>query len=108
MAIAESKRKGNDKYNMKCDYISLRPLKPAGERIRRAAKESGQSLQGYVLDAVDRRIAAEEAGGGEVAPELVTNLITWLRSHGHTSDDIVDCMEALCVSASGTPYDVIY
>lgn len=61
MPIAESKRKGNDKYNSKCDYISLRPLRPVGEQIRAAAKRSGKSLQGYILEAVQKQMEAENA-----------------------------------------------
>ena len=95
MPIPASKRKGNDKYNMKCDSILLRPLKPVGERIRQAAKESGQSLQGYVLDAIDRRIAADQ-DGAELPPDVLPNLIAWLRSHGHSDGDITDCITTIC------------
>lgn len=37
MPVSESKRRNNDKYNAKCDYISLRPIKPVGAAIRAAA-----------------------------------------------------------------------
>ena len=36
--IRESKRRNNDAYNAKCDYISLRPQKAVGYAIRAAAK----------------------------------------------------------------------
>ena len=38
MPISQKKRITNDRYNAKCDAITIRPLKPAGERIRRSAK----------------------------------------------------------------------
>ena len=38
MPVSESKRRNNDKYNAKCDYISLRPIKPVGAAIRAAAR----------------------------------------------------------------------
>ena len=31
MPIPEYRRRGNDKYNSKCDYISLRPVKSAAQ-----------------------------------------------------------------------------
>lgn len=59
MAIPEYRRRGNDKYNAKCDYISIRPLKPVGAAIRAAAKASGQSIQTYVLQACAERMTRE-------------------------------------------------
>lgn len=56
MPVSESKRKSNDRYNSKCDYISLRPIKEKGEAVREAAKQAGQSLQGYILQAVEERM----------------------------------------------------
>ena len=57
MPVSEAKRRNNDKYNAKCDYISLRPLKQDGDKIREAAKQSGKSLQRFILDAVEKEIA---------------------------------------------------
>ena len=59
MPIPESKRRNNDAYNAKCDYISLRPQKPIGSAIRAAAKAANQSLQGYVLQACADRMTRE-------------------------------------------------
>ena len=59
MPIPESKRRNNDAYNAKCDYISLRPQKPIGSAIRSAAKAANQSLQGYVLQACAERMTRE-------------------------------------------------
>lgn len=59
MPIPESKRRNNDAYNAKCDYISLRPQKPLGNAIRAAAKAANQSLQGYVLQACAERMTRE-------------------------------------------------
>jgi hypothetical protein len=61
MPVSETKRRNNDKYNSKCDYISLRPLKAQGAAIRAAAAASGQSLQRYILDAVVDRMCREGA-----------------------------------------------
>lgn len=59
MPVSAARRRTNDAYNAKCDYLSLRPLKPEGAAIRAAAAAAGQSLQGYVLQAVRDRMTAE-------------------------------------------------
>lgn len=51
MPVSAAKRRSNDAYNAKCDYINLRPLKPEGAAVR-AAAAAGMSLQGYILRAV--------------------------------------------------------
>lgn len=58
MPVSESKRRNNDKYNAKCDYISLRPIKPVGAAIRAAARVAGESVQGYVIQACADRMRA--------------------------------------------------
>ena len=59
MAIPDYKRRGTDKYNAKCDYISLRPIKSIGAAIRAAAKAADQSVQGYVIQACMDRMKRE-------------------------------------------------
>ena len=58
--VSENKRKSLDAYNATCDYISLRPKKERGQEIRAAAKAAGQSLQGYILQAVRERMDREK------------------------------------------------
>lgn len=60
MPVSEKKRKSLDAYNATCDYISLRPKKERGAKIRAAAEAAGQSLQGYILQAVEERMEREE------------------------------------------------
>lgn len=59
MPVSPRKRQSNDKYNAKCDYINIRPLKPVGAAIRAAAKAAGQSVQAYVLQACAERMSRE-------------------------------------------------
>lgn len=59
MPVSEAKRKSLDAYNATCDYISIRPKKERGQRIREAAAAAGQSLQGYILQAVEERMERE-------------------------------------------------
>lgn len=87
--VSEKKRATNDKYNAKCDSILLRPLKPVGEKIREAAKESGKSLQGYILDAVAERITVDECGP-EIPPDVLAKSIEWLKNNGHTDAETVE------------------
>ena len=95
MAVSEKKRITNDRYNAKCDVIVIKPLKPVGERIRNAAKESGKSLQGYILDAVDEKITADQ--DGENIPQfVVSNLIDWLEAHNHSDEEIKECITSIC------------
>lgn len=57
--VSETKRKNNDKYNAKCDFIAIKPLKERGQEIRAAAAAAGQSLQGYILQACRERMERE-------------------------------------------------
>ena len=93
MPVSEKKRITNDRYNFKCDAILLRPIKCEGERIRKAAKDSGQSLQGFILDAVDKEIKRKE-DGDEIPPEFLTGIVNWLKEHGHSEKEVVDCIES--------------
>lgn len=46
-------------HNKKMGSITLRPSKELGEQIRQAAQEAGESLSGYILEAVRRRMEQE-------------------------------------------------
>lgn len=59
MAISAKKRLTNDKYNAKCTQINIKPLSQEAAAIKAAAVASGQSLQGYILQAVRARMQAE-------------------------------------------------
>ena len=62
MAISEAKRRGTDKYTAKCDRSTLKPIQAEGSAVRDAAKTAGQSLQGYILQAVRQKMRADAAG----------------------------------------------
>lgn len=57
--VSETKRRNNDKYNAACDRIVIQPKKEIGQEIRDAAEAAGQSLQGYILQAVRERMERE-------------------------------------------------
>ncbi len=56
MAINPKKRITNDRYNAKCMQINIKPLRQEAEAIKAAAASAGQSLQGYILQAVRERM----------------------------------------------------
>lgn len=59
MALSKNKAATNAAHIAKLDLIRLQPYKPEGAAIRAAAAASGQSLQGYILQAVRDRMQAE-------------------------------------------------
>lgn len=58
--LTEAKKKSDARHNAKLDQIMVKPYKAEGEAIRAAAKEAGQSLQGYILQAVRERMEREK------------------------------------------------
>lgn len=68
MPTSPKKRASNDRYNEKCDIIYLKPIKERGAAIRAAAAASGQSLQGYILQAVEDRMAREAQETAQKGP----------------------------------------
>ena len=68
MPVSETKRRNNDAYNAKCDRIVIQPKKEQGQEIRNAAATAGQSLQGYILQAIAERMerdAQKQTNNGE-------------------------------------------
>ena len=63
MAVNPKKRITNDRYNAKCVQINIKPLRPEAEAIKAAAAAAGQSLQGYILQAVRERMEREREEG---------------------------------------------
>ena len=55
----EAEKRAVYNYQKSRDNIMIRPTKEHGQRIREAALVAGQSVQQYVLDAVDARMDRE-------------------------------------------------
>jgi len=91
MPVSDKKRITNDRYNAKCDQIVLKPLKPTGEKIRAAAAAADKSLQGFILDAVAEKIKRDQ-DGENIPAGMISNLTAWLKDHGFTEDQIIDCI----------------
>lgn len=59
MAVSEAHKKASYKYNANRDSITIRPERSKGAALRAAAAAAGQSVQGYVLQAVQARMKQE-------------------------------------------------
>jgi hypothetical protein len=56
VAISEKKAITDKRHHEKLDRIVIQPYKEHGGKIRQAAADAGQSLQGYILQAVDEKM----------------------------------------------------
>ena len=55
----DAKRAGNARHQAKLDRIVIQPEKEEGTIIRQSASNAGQSVQGYILQAIKERIERE-------------------------------------------------
>lgn len=55
----EAQRRASINYNKRQDNIMIRPNKEEGAEIRQAATNAGQSVQGYILQAIKERMERE-------------------------------------------------
>ena len=55
----EAQRRASINYNKRQDNIMIRPSKDEGAEIRQAAANAGQSVQGYILQAIKERMGRE-------------------------------------------------
>ncbi|MCD8129104.1 MAG: hypothetical protein LUD54_05955 [Oscillospiraceae bacterium] len=63
--------RANAKHLDKLDVIKVQPYKQDGAEIRAAAAAAGQSLQGYILQAIRERMARDQqqADGTATPPQ---------------------------------------
>ena len=66
MALSEKKALTDKKHLDKLDKMKIQPYKEEGAEIRAAAKQAGQSLQGYILQAVRTRMEMDAELAGDV------------------------------------------
>lgn len=59
MATSEAQKRASYKWNSSRDNITIRPDKETGAQIRQAAADAGQSVQQYILQAVNDRMNTE-------------------------------------------------
>lgn len=56
MPLSEAKKASNKRSDAKYQQIMVKPYKAEGDKIRSAAAQAGQSVQQYILQAVDERM----------------------------------------------------
>ena len=56
---SDAKRAGNARHQAKLDRIVIQPEKEEGTIIRQSAANVGQSVQGYILQAIKERMERE-------------------------------------------------
>lgn len=59
------------------------------------AAEGGERLQGYMSDAVSRRMQQEQ-DGQDIPSSLLSKLTTWLEEHRHSKEETLDCISFIC------------
>ena len=52
----DAQKRASTNYNKSRDNIMIRPSKEHGAKIRAAAAAAGQSVQAYILQAIDARM----------------------------------------------------
>lgn len=62
MRVTEAKRASNARHAAKLAAIPFKPKAAEAEAIKAAAKAAGESVQGYILRAVQERMAANADG----------------------------------------------
>lgn len=56
----EAQKRASAAWNKRKDNIMIRPSREDGAMIRQAAERAGQSLQAYILQAVQDRMSKEQ------------------------------------------------
>lgn len=59
------------------------------------AAEGGESLQGYMPEAVSRRMQQEQ-DEQDIPSSLLSKLTTWLEEHRHSREETLDCISFIC------------
>lgn len=60
MAYSEARKESNRRSDAKYQQILIKPYKDEAAEIRARAKAAGQSLQGYILQAVRDKMERED------------------------------------------------
>jgi len=62
------------------------------EYIKGVAQSKGMTLNGFIKKAMEEKA---ENVAEEIPPEIWHNLMEWLKNHGHSDADILDCLKYL-------------
>ncbi len=62
MAVSQAQKKATENYLKKQEEIKIRVKKGRKDEIKAAAEKQGKSLNGYIVTAIDEKIARDGAG----------------------------------------------
>ena len=65
MSISEAQKKASIKYLEKLDEIRIRMPKGEKNNIKEAASAAGESMNQYIINAVDQRMERDKRESGE-------------------------------------------
>ena len=63
MSVSEAQKKASIKYLEKLDEIRIRMPKGEKNNIKEAAAAAGESMNQYIINAVDQRMERDKEGG---------------------------------------------
>ncbi|MBQ9866778.1 MAG: hypothetical protein IJM34_07135 [Lachnospiraceae bacterium] len=72
--------------------IKLRMMPVIKNKIKDHAEQQGQSINAYILDAVDIQMAKED-NGEEIPDFIIGKSIEWLKDHGHSDSEVLDFLQ---------------
>lgn len=99
MSASKAQIKATAKYKAKTySRIPLDVPKEHHEYLKGVAKSQGLSLNGFIKQAIDEK--CERLNGDNLPPEVVQNLIKWLKDNGHSAQETVDCLKSLNCQSS--------
>ena len=93
--MASSKAQINATARYKAKAYSRIPLdvkKEYHEYLKGVAQEHGMSVNGFIKEAIDEKCNNVK---DEIPPEVINNLMEWLKNHDHSDAEIVDCISSL-------------
>lgn len=64
MSVSEAQKKASIKYLEKLDEIRIRMPKGKKDDIKAAASTAGESMNQYIVSAIDQRMERDEQEGG--------------------------------------------
>ena len=65
MSVSEAQKKASIKYLEKLDEIRIRMPKGENNNIKEAASAAGESMNQYIINAVDQRMERDKRESGE-------------------------------------------
>lgn len=74
------------------DRINFLMAKGTKTLIKAASDNLGITPSEFIREAISEKLDNVK---DEIPPEIIPNLMEWLKNHGHTDTEIVDCLRYL-------------